>query len=660
MGQRGPGLRLETGEARARPAGLKQNDRLQATGMLDALRRGARGWLAKLLIFLLVISFIFWGITLGGFGLRDVAHVGDVAITPHAFERVYRDQLGLIGQRLGRALSAQESAALGIPEQALGGLISRAAIDNHARKLGLDISDGELARLIREDSRFAGITGRFDPVRFRQIVEASGFGEAAYLQLLREESRRLQLLSIIPEMAEPPRPFVEAGYLFDNEQRKIAWVRATGADLPPTEAVGDAQLQEFHGENEAAFMIPEKRDVAIVELDPARLVDPQSIPQADVEAFYESAPQRFGAPETRHILQIGFDSREAARKARTRLIGGETDFAGLATEAGLDETDIDLGTVARADLVDPAIGEAAFSLSQGEISQPVTGAFGPVLLAVQQINPAQTRSLDEVGSAIRALLARRDGEARALELYNAIEDARAGGSVLGEIATRFDLPLQTFSGVEREALPEDWPDIDGLRDAVFDAQLEEETDPLAFGRYGFVWFEPLSIAAASPQSFEDARPAVAAAFEEEARYRALASLAGDMVRRLDAGEDFATLAGTLSEPDVNTSQLTRQGTGGDDLDAQFIASAFQVSPGRAGDIELTDGTRIIFQVQESIQPAFFDEAARIGPMSAALGASLSADMERHLVDALTQASDVEINEPLVAALTGLDDAAARR
>ena len=52
--------------------------------MLDALRRGAQGWLAKILFAILIVSFgVFWNVSdvFRGAGRGSVAHVGSEEIS---------------------------------------------------------------------------------------------------------------------------------------------------------------------------------------------------------------------------------------------------------------------------------------------------------------------------------------------------------------------------------------------------------------------------------------------------------------------------------------------------------------------------------------------------------------------------------------------------
>ncbi|MEM8703625.1 MAG: SurA N-terminal domain-containing protein, partial [Pseudomonadota bacterium] len=97
--------------------------------MLDSLRKGAGTWIAKLFIALLIFSFAIWGVTdfLQGFGQNTAAKVGETEVSIFEFDRTYRQDLNRLAQQFGRPLTAEEGAALGVPQQALGRLIAEAA-----------------------------------------------------------------------------------------------------------------------------------------------------------------------------------------------------------------------------------------------------------------------------------------------------------------------------------------------------------------------------------------------------------------------------------------------------------------------------------------------------------------------------------------------------
>src|SRR5690606_4409516 len=81
------------------PAGVSaaQHERTNFP-MLDALRRGSTGWVAKILFALLVLSFAVWGVAdvFTGFGRGAIAKVGSHEIRVEDFQRAYQNEIALI------------------------------------------------------------------------------------------------------------------------------------------------------------------------------------------------------------------------------------------------------------------------------------------------------------------------------------------------------------------------------------------------------------------------------------------------------------------------------------------------------------------------------------------------------------------------------------
>ena len=103
-----------------------------------------------------------------------------------------------------------------------------------------------------------------------------------------------------------------------------------------------------------------------------------------------------------------FANAEEAAAARERLTKGLS-FADLAKERGLQETDTDVGMVAKADIIDPAAAEAAFAMKSGDTSEPVKGQFGTLIMQVRQDRARHAKAYDQVATQIK----RRTAEARA-------------------------------------------------------------------------------------------------------------------------------------------------------------------------------------------------------------------------------------------------------
>ena len=164
--------------------------------MLDALRRGASGWIAKIFLSILVLSFAVWGVAdvFRGYGAGSLAKVGDIEITPEEFQSAYQNQLQMLGQ-LGQRLTPEQARQFGLDMRALYGLIDTAAIDGHARQLNLSISDEVIAQQIAREPSLRTSEGKFDKQAFEAFLRQIRMSEQGFLAQRRRDELREQVLS---------------------------------------------------------------------------------------------------------------------------------------------------------------------------------------------------------------------------------------------------------------------------------------------------------------------------------------------------------------------------------------------------------------------------------------------------------------------------------
>src|SRR5262245_66333605 len=105
--------------------------------------------------------------------------------------------------------------------------------------------------------------------------------------------------------------------------------------------------------------------------------------------------------------------------------------------------------VAKADIIDPVIADAAFSLKPGETSEPVKGRFGTVLLQVRKIEPGEEKTFEQVVAQIKREIAESKAKSEVGNLRDKIEDERAAGSTLAETAKKLGLKSVSIEGVDQ-------------------------------------------------------------------------------------------------------------------------------------------------------------------------------------------------------------------
>ena len=90
----------------------------------------------------------------------------------------------------------------------------------------------------------------------------------------------------------------------------------------------------------------------------------------DAKKMFEQRRDQLGTPEKREVSQMMFPTMEEAAAARSRIAAG-TSFDDIAKERNLKPSDVELGTVSKAEVIDPAVADEAFKLASGDVSQPV-------------------------------------------------------------------------------------------------------------------------------------------------------------------------------------------------------------------------------------------------------------------------------------------------
>ena len=102
--------------------------------------------------------------------------------------------------------------------------------------------------------------------------------------------------------------------------------------------------------------------------------------------------------------------------------------------------------VAKTDIIDPAVADAAFALKPGEVSAPVKGRFGTVLLEIGKTEPGTQKTYEEVAAQIKREIAENRAKTEIGNLRDKFEDERAAGSTLAETAKKLGLKSTQHRG----------------------------------------------------------------------------------------------------------------------------------------------------------------------------------------------------------------------
>jgi peptidyl-prolyl cis-trans isomerase D len=561
--------------------------------MLRGIRKASANWLGRtvmgVVMGLLALSFAIWGINdiFRGFGRSTLAKIGGTEIPIEQFRRTYNERVQQVGRQIGRPLTPEQANAIGLDRQVLGEMVAEAGLDQRARQMHLSLPDSEIVRRITDDPTFKTPTGSFDRLRFEQLLRSAGYTEQRFIAEQRHIMLRREILDSMTGGLPVPKAWLNAINQYQNEQRSISYVRlgaAQAGDIPQPTA---DELNKYFDERKILFRAPEYRKIATVQVTPAEIGKWIEVSDTDIKAAYEKDHSRYVTPERRHIEQIVFPKIEDADAAEARLKDGLT-FAALATERGLKEQDIDLGTVPKSEIIDPAVADAAFSLKEGEISAPINGRFGTVIVTVLKIDPEQTKTLAEVAPQIRNEIAADRAKSQVQALHDQIEDARAGGSTLEEAAAKAKLPVASYdidrSGRDPSGKPvSNLPDAAAVIAAAFASDVGVDNDPVAADG-GFVWYNVTAITPAHDRTLDQVKSEVESRWRDDEIAKRLKAKAADILDKLKNGNSLDEVA-KADDLKVETADNLQRNKQAASLSAKIVASVFHTPKDAFGSAE---------------------------------------------------------------------------
>lgn len=634
--------------------------------MLRGIRRASSNWVGKAIMGtvmgVLIISFGVWGIAdiFKGFGQSTLAKIGRTEISIEQFRQLYTEKLQQIGRQFGRPLTLDQARTFGLDRQVLQQVISEAALDEGARRMGLGQSDAEVVKAISNDANFKGISGNFDPNRFAQIIRQFGFTEQRYIAEQRRVTLRREIAGTITGGLEPSRTLLDAITRFQNEQRSVEFVRLDAAQAGAIETPTQDVLASYFEERKTLFRAPEYRKIAVVAMTPDAIAKWSTVSDEDARKVYEERKDKLAVPEKRQISQMVFPNADEAKAARERIAVGLS-FDDLAKERKLSATDVDLGIVAKSAVIDLAVANAAFALASDEVSQPVQSGFGFALVKVGKIEPGSTPAYEAIADTLKKEIALDRARQAVQDLHNKMEDERGGGSNIADAAQKLGLASVTVDADRSGRAPDGKP-VAGLPQGVdlisgaFASNVGVENDPLQFNG-GYIWFEVLGVTPSRERNLEEVKDQVETRWRDDQVTTRLRAKATEIVAKLDKnGAKLADEASSLGLKVETEAGFKRDATV-PGVPATLVQAAFSAAKGASGQTAGANPPEwIVYRVTDIATPTVDLESADVKRLKDALQRGISDEQVSQYIAKLESEIGISINQAAVAQVTGANTA----
>ncbi|TLP49048.1 hypothetical protein FDK21_05270 [Cohaesibacter sp. CAU 1516] len=618
--------------------------------MMDTMRSMASGFVAKILMGLLVLSFAVWGIAdiFSNFGRGAVATVGETEIDGRDYQSELILEVNALSNRLGRRLTSAETAAFGLPNQVLGRLIGEGSLNDLARRFNMGLSPTELAKSIAQEPAFQAL-GKFDRNQMNLVLRNAGTTEDRYVVNRQNLEVRRQLAAGLTGKATLPVAALKVFNTFSFETRDISYVTLSEDTVSEIEDPSDAELTSYFEQKKMAFRAPEYRTFEMLKLEPGDIMDASKVTDEDAKHYYETVQNRFVQPERRQMQQILFSTEEDAKAASDKIANGST-YEDIMTERNLTEADIDFGLLTKAEIPEKVAADALYTLEEGQVSDVIKGRFGYLLLRNAKTEASQASPFDEIKDQLKAEIAATRAKDDVLSVFDQVEDERAGGATLKEVADKMQLPLRMVTAIsvagdlQSGDKVTDLPAQADLLKSVFDNDVDFEADPVEIEDSGYAWFMVKDVIESRDRTLDEVRNDAIAAWKKDQRAERNAARAADLLKEVNAGkslEDVASEQGLTLEKAANVS---RQGSAA--LPTPAVQQAFNGPEGHK--TSAVEGTiQYVLVVDKVTEPDFDADALQIAGLKQRLNENAGNDMLGQLSETILRDIGYTINEAMM-------------
>jgi peptidyl-prolyl cis-trans isomerase D len=325
----------------------------------------------------------------------------------------------------------------------------------------------------------------------------------------------------------------------------------------------------------------------------------------------------------------------------------------------LKPEDIDQGLIDKAAFVDPTVADAAFKLAKaGDVSGVIAGKLRNVIVRVTEIVPEVVKPFDEVKAGIKASIAASKADAAVNALMKSVESARDERATFQDVATRFKLELVTTAPIDKDGKTEDGKPLEGVTDparlakAAFESDVGNQNDPIALANGGYLFYDVVKVLPPRDRTLDEVKADLTQRWKAEQARKSLSDKSKSLVDRLQKGEDFDTVAASAGLEAKTAGPFKRSDTP-DGLTPTAVTAAFSGGEGTVASALAPGDGRIVLQVTDVSEPAFFAEAASLKQPADAYTESLRTSLQNEFLRRVQAEAGLQVNQEVISQIIGL-------
>ena len=451
--------------------------------MLDLLRKNATGPLGIALIILLVFAFSIWGVgdIFRGYNANILAQIGNRELNSQSYLFNFNREVSRISNQLERIITTEEAINSGLHYQILDRSLVELSANAASDQIGLTASDDAIKKRILSTNAFKNAFNQFDRNIFEQIIRQNGLTEDSFLALEKDSHVLSQLSRSIFKDINPPKALNDLLFNYQFERRNVEYIIISPDEISLGDEVEKNEVEKFYSENLNLYKTRETRDFSIISLNVANLSKLENVSVEEINIFYEDNKYNYYEPEKRSYYLIPYFSNEEAIKALENF-NSNGDIKKILIDRNLDISDVDQGLITFDEGISEKVSKAAFKAPINKLTGPTDSPFGPSLIYINEILSEKEIKIEDIKDQIITDIQKDKARDKIYSLYGEIEDLRAGGKTLEEIAGEKSLLIESFKNINDVGQRIDGsiiknPSLEELMNLIFLNDVDEDLEP---------------------------------------------------------------------------------------------------------------------------------------------------------------------------------------
>ena len=606
--------------------------------MLQSMRDLAHSWVVKGLMMLLIVSFGIWGIGdmfRGNPLQKAVATAGSTEISVQELNHAFENTLARARQSFDPNMTPQKAKQMGMLDKTLEGMVKRALVDQDLKRLGIDVSDDEVLKLLGDQPQFRNKDGSFNKDLFRQILAQQHLSEHDFIEQGKQDLSRQQIINALNTGHGVPQTVIDDLYKARAQKRIFDVVtihNATIENIPPPD---DKTLHDFYEQSPQAFTAPEYRSVTIARLSSDDIAKGIPVSDDDLRKEYDKRADELVIPERRDLLQVLVQDELKAKQLAV-LAQEKGDLNAVAKNAGLNAVMLEK---TEASTLLPELSFKVFAATRDQIIDPIKTPLGWHVIQIKKITPSTKPTFAEVKDKLREGIRRDQAVEQATRFVNRLDDQLAAGHVLEDVADELQLrliriPARDSNGATPDGhTPPELPNKDDVLKAAF-GQNAGDTSPVTEDKQGnYYVVRTDGVTPSAPKPFDSVKVDVNKAWKDRQQAIKAGALGEKIATALREGKALESFAGETAISIRKTAPVSMLNPTSDPaIPASLASQAFKIKKGEV--ITAPDSDRLVVARLAAILDA--DSVTKQDPRKNMIGNEFRQSMNDELVDQYAQ------------------------